>query len=369
MEIQPIEIKSSGFFWMLQPWKDGKLATIDGWGRFAEIRFGRNNRISIHPLVNFPREQLENTFITWPEYNLLFTQQKKIIFIADTGTRLRRDAMPYFSGLYKSPVPVLLDPVEGLLNLSYTDMDKLHLYHRIIYNYKKDEVVYESEGDTDVAVQKPLGNGLAIARTLNNEDEPDYTHFFFCNPWTGEKTTNPLTEEMSKLNLVTMILRDSWGISLQKRYLIGTSEILKTMVKINWSEDFEDVSVTPLNYLFPEGKTVPSYNFLLSADGEWATSYIGGFRGIDGERLVKRAFLHMSERYPNGVSMLIFSINYERYDYDTGTFFTHPEYGVCFACEYNKNNELYLHLYKMSDVLNEINRQLLEKAQGVMSRN
>jgi hypothetical protein len=39
MEIRPIDIKAPKFFWLLKPWKEGKLATIDGWGRFAEISF------------------------------------------------------------------------------------------------------------------------------------------------------------------------------------------------------------------------------------------------------------------------------------------------------------------------------------------
>jgi hypothetical protein len=36
--------------------------------------------------------------------------------------------------------------------------------------------------------------------------------------------------------------------------------------------------------------------------------------------------------------------------------------GTCFAREWYRDKELYIRLYRMSDVLDEINRQLLEKA-------
>jgi hypothetical protein len=44
-EIASVDIKSNNFFWMIQPWKDGKLATIDGWGKFSEISFQGDNII------------------------------------------------------------------------------------------------------------------------------------------------------------------------------------------------------------------------------------------------------------------------------------------------------------------------------------
>ncbi|MDR3056743.1 MAG: hypothetical protein LBU84_01215, partial [Prevotella sp.] len=53
-EIQPLDIRSKAFFWMLRPWKAGTLATIDGWGRFAELSFEKKDRIKIKPLIKFP---------------------------------------------------------------------------------------------------------------------------------------------------------------------------------------------------------------------------------------------------------------------------------------------------------------------------
>jgi hypothetical protein len=51
-------------------------------------------------------------------------------------------------------------------------------------------------------------------------------------------------------------------------------------------------------------------------------------------------------------------------DFDVyyGAFVEHPVYGTCFAREWRRDGELYIRLYRMSDVLDEINRQLLEKA-------
>ncbi|MDR2923532.1 MAG: hypothetical protein LBU85_09365 [Treponema sp.] len=81
-------------------------------------------------------------------------------------------------------------------------------------------------------------------------------------------------------------------------------------------------------------------------------------------------FFHMDSRYPNGISMPIFVDGYYERPWDWGSFVEHPEYGLCYAEEkYREENgkrKLYLRLYKMSDVLAEINRQLLEKAKGVV---
>jgi len=45
-----------------------------------------------------------------------------------------------------------------------------------------------------------------------------------------------------------------------------------------------------------------------------------------------------------------------------GAFVNHPEYGWCFVKEYKKAGKQYFHIFKMSDVQAEINRQIFEKA-------
>jgi len=72
------------------------------------------------------------------------------------------------------------------------------------------------------------------------------------------------------------------------------------------------------------------------------------------------------------MSLPILSEEYEGDNEPKKAFVKHPEYGMCLAQEWHKKegnkDQLYLRLYKMSDVLAEINRQLLEKAKDVLKK-
>ena len=87
------------------------------------------------------------------------------------------------------------------------------------------------------------------------------------------------------------------------------------------------------------------------------------------EYLSKRAFFHLDDRYPNGISMAIIAEDYENDQWDYSAFVEHPVYGPCFAQEWHKKERgkdvLYLRLYRMDGVLAEINRRILETAKGV----
>jgi hypothetical protein len=140
-------------------------------------------------------------------------------------------------------------------------------------------------------------------------------------------------------------------------------------VKVAWDEGYSDVTVTPLSYLLPEGKFFFT-TFILSTDGQWATTFVGGYMGLYDEMLFKRAFFHLDGRYPNGISMPVITEDYEDYAWDLSAFVEHPVHGMCFAQEWHKmvndKDRLYLRLYRMDDVLDEINRQLLEKAEELV---
>jgi hypothetical protein len=117
--------------------------------------------------------------------------------------------------------------------------------------------------------------------------------------------------------------------------------------------------MTGSSYLIPSGNRLN--NFILSAEGEWSSSLVYGYSGLHNERLCKRAFFHLDSRYPNGISMPVITEDYEKSQWDYSAFVQHPVHGMCFAQEWHKEGKLYLRLYKMSDVLAEINRQLPEK--------
>jgi hypothetical protein len=147
------------------------------------------------------------------------------------------------------------------------------------------------------------------------------------------------------------------GINLETRCVMGASRSLDKMVKISWSADYEDVSVLIVNDLLPEGAFFPSPAFFISPNGEWATTYIStDRRRLHGELLKKRAFFHLDDRYPGGISQPVLTDAYEAYG-QKGAFFKHPEYGWCYAKEHYEAEELYLRIYKMEDVLDLLGSQ------------
>jgi hypothetical protein len=160
----------------------------------------------------------------------------------------------------------------------------------------------------------------------------------------------------------------SWG----RRYLIGDMEAkgYDGHFKISWNEDFDKVEVLPVREILRQQLRNQDYfvtSFVLSHGGEWARGRVGGYRGLYKEYLYKSVFYHMDNKYPGGMSMPILSEEYEGDNEPKRAFVNHPEYGMCFAQEWHKKEEgRFLRLYKMSDVLAEINRRLLEKAEDIL---
>lgn len=335
------------------------MATIDGWGRFAELSFEKNDRIKIKPLIKFPGASLDRELITWPGVNLLYAQSAgKMVFLADIGANKRKAFAPLLSWVHYDVYPALLDPKEGLFMFVYRNMNELSIYRTIIYNYKTDMIVREE--DLDLFMQYSLDSEWLFARTILNEGEiyegrTGLKEMFLYNWKTKEIKRNKLTRTFTALDMIEVNFENGHSLSLQKRYIIGSSWQMGKKVKLSWSEDYEDVTVLPLDYLLPQEKRFST--FFLSDGGEWATTYVGNYKGLNGEALKKRVFLHMDSRYPGGSSMPVYCEGYEEYDWDYGTFVKHPEYGMCYCRELEKDGKRYLRLYKMSDVLQEIERR------------
>jgi hypothetical protein len=374
--IRAIDIKSPNFFWLLQPWKDGKLATIDGWGRFAEISFEKNNRIRIKHLINFPRRQLDGLFMTWPDADLLWVETGQMQCVADVRNKKSKAFVPLLSWTYNSRPPLLLDKTEGLILFSYDISGKQKFFRHIYYNYLRDEIV------SDTGQNQPLNFCWALDRewvlvddfsqSYPNRKDEGFIDFYIYNRITGEKIRNKFTDTVTTLQVPSINLTEHGAMSWGRRYLISDCDAKgydEGDFKISWNEDFSKVEVLPIREILRQLLSNQSYYyatyFVLSPGGEWATANVGGYRGLYNERLKKRVFYHMDDKYPGGMSMPILSEEYEG-DEPERAFVNHPEYGMCFAQEWHKEengkDQLYLRLYKMSDVLAEINRQLLEKA-------
>jgi hypothetical protein len=361
--LQPIDIRSPAFFWMLQPWRDGKLVTIDGWGRFAEISFAGANRMRIRHLVDFPRRVTDRELITWPEAGLITSrtsyQMHHIAAIDDGKTKSHIPLMTWNNTIFS---PVLLDSREGLVGYGYGGNDNNINNRLFVYNYKEDRMVYESpERGFHIGIQTAMDNQYVLAYQKSLVGREVVFKYIFYGWRTGEIVENDLTRALDQYSLGLIIGPDR-NILQERRCLFGYSSVIREKIKISWNEAYSDITITPLSYLVPRGRGFD--DFILSADRRWATSFVFGYSGLNNERLCKRAFFHLDERYPNGISMPVITEDYEEFHWDYSAFVEHPVHGLCLAQEWHKiengKDRLYLRLYRMDDVLAEINRRLAE---------
>jgi len=368
VEIVPIEIKSPGFFWMLQPWKEGKLATIDGWGRFAEISFAKNNRVTIRHLVNFPRRQLDGLFLAWSDVDLLWAETGQMHCIADVRNKKTKAFIPFLSWTYSSNYPVLLDREEGLLLFSYSIVREQAVFRHIHYNYLRDEIVSDTGQDQPLDFLWAIDRERVLTKDFSQSypyrEDKGFIDFYIYNRKTGKIVRNKFTDTVKTLLPRNQNLSEHGAMSWERRYLISGMSGSNETIKLSWNEDFSEVEILPslkeiVRLQLRDPNILPAF-FSLSPGGEWATSQIWPYRGLYNENLNKRAFYHMDNRYPGGMSMPILVEGYERDDVRIhGAFVNHPEHGWCFVKEHNKDKQQYLQIFKMSDVRAEINRQLL----------
>jgi len=130
-EIGSIYIKVNGFFWMLRPWKEGTLVTIDGKARFAELSFVGKDRAKIKPLINYPRMALDQMLVAYPEYDLCITNSFREIHLADIAAGKTKSFAPLLSGIHDDPYPILIDGEEGLIVFPYILMNNVFRTERI----------------------------------------------------------------------------------------------------------------------------------------------------------------------------------------------------------------------------------------------
>jgi hypothetical protein len=360
--LQPIDIRSPDFFMLLQPWRDGKLVTFDGWARYAEISFIGANRMEIRHLVEFPRRITDRRLLTWPEAGLIASQSNDMRHhLAAIDDRITKSHVPFMTWVYTIPPPVLLDSNEGLVGYGYISDYENNINTRLfVYNYKEDRMIYESpSGGFNVRIFISMNSRYMLANQRNLVEGRMVVNNIFYDWRTGEVVENDLTRALNQ-NRIDLIIRSDKNIRQERRFLFGYSNIIKERVKITWNEEYSDITIIPLSYLVPRGRRVDDFTF--SADGRWATSLISGYEGLFNENLCKRAFFHIDDRYPNGISMPVITEDYEEYQWDYSAFVQHPVHGLCCAQEWHKiengKDVQYLRLYRMDDVLAEINRAL-----------
>jgi len=328
---------------------------MDGKARFAEISFTGKSGMRITPLADFPRERIDRVFLAAPESGVLVTGGGLMYHVADTVSKKTKSFMPRWGWQFRETIPVILDPENGIVDFKYvaTDGYKEQPYYNVIYDVKNDRVLYESpEEGEDIYLDFSLTPELVMGVKKDKEGARETV---FYNWRTKEITRNELTRLLTGSGIWGI---RTWGrnINPSERYWFARlpvpGELHAKNVKVTWDENYEDVKVIPLDYLIPpEGEWLSDFN--ISADGKWAASFIGGYEGYYGKLLYKRVFFHLDSRYPNGISMPVFTDEYYKNSKTYESFVEHPEYGLCFAGENylednNGKRKLYLRLYRIN---------------------
>jgi hypothetical protein len=277
--------------------------------------------------------------------------------------------MPISGWRFEENIPVVLDAENGIIIFGYFADESYDIQpsYNIIYDVKNDKVLYESpkEGEENAFIYPFSTELILCAKYYKDEESSLYwkiQEYFLYNWKTKEIFHNELTKFLTD-NDIRFFLSQGLNIDLKEHYMFADFPIPGKLldakkVKITWDENYENVKVIPLDYLIHEGQSL--IEFSISSDGKWATVLC-----YYGNSLYKTVFFHLDSRYPNGISMPIFTEDYDEFHFGDGAFVEHPEYGWCYAEEKQKEDDkgkekLYLRLYKMSDVLEEINRQLSE---------
>jgi hypothetical protein len=373
-EVKPIDIKAP-FFWMVRPWKEGKLVTLDGWGRYAEISFSGANKMAIKSLVEFPRVQQDGWgFMTWPESGVIASKSGKMDHIAAVDDNKTKSHVPLLTWVHNEPYVVLLDPDEGLIAYQYSlnRNDRDIGVSLFIYNYKTDTMVYEtpdpgapSPQKYNIDMQMAIDDRYMLSNSSTYHDGWRSDNFFY--DWKkGEITRNDLTEYLNQTN--SYVFNNC--VQLDRRYLfikVEEDEDNEKLLKIDWDAEYSNIQATDMSSLFQEiykkSYSISELDLIISSDGSWVTTTITDFSEYNPDDtnnrfITTRVFFHIDNKYPNGISIPIFSDGDERSGntkHDEGAFVRHPVYGMCYAQEWRSEEKIYLRLYKMDDVLTAIN--------------
>jgi len=374
-EVRPVEIKMP-FFWMVRPWKEGKLVTLDGWGRYAEIFFIGENKLRLKHLVDFPGVQQDGWgFAAFPEAGLIASSSGKKQLLAAIDDGKTKSHIPLLSWTYNEPNFILLDPDAGLASYQYdfNGNDDGLGKKLFIYNYKTDTMVYETPDSSASSPQDIINMQFRIdenyiwSNISTHKKEGGWKYDTVFYDWKkSEIKRNKLTEFLSQNN---SYIYNNY-IHLNRRYLFADVEKKEEentykLLRIDWDEDYSNLQVTDLDYLFRDfyKKKYAVSDIIISSDGSWITAEVTDYSEYNpydaNNHFIKtRVFFHIDNKYLNGISMPVFSDGRETMENtnnDEGAFVRHPVYGMCYAQEWHKNKEIYLRLYKMDDVLAVIN--------------
>ena len=366
-----IELTDFNLYWGCAPWRDDKVVTLDGLGRWATIEFYKTkdgtDKARFVSLCDFPRYTVSSDIESHPDSGWLLVWSSKMLhaYNADTGRSNSFVPIASWKGFVGNIFPMSTDDL--LCQFYWSDLEDIKCIFYFTYN-NRTKIIDRSHSElTEVFVWKQLRKyGKTFLASECLDLEKDIQKFFFYDWDKKEKTENELTKEMSKHLYKTY--HKNIHINMEKRILVSTSVLLDNgTILMMWNKEYADIKIIPFKLIEP--KNTYSDIQSVSGDCEWILVHICGYKGIYGEFLNRYAFVRISNEYPGMLSPLVFVEGFWKYrEWKHCSFFKHPEYGDCFIATYTELPSLKKHtrLYKMSDVQEKIDRILLEKAKSVV---
>lgn len=373
--LTPIQV-TPAMVWECEPWYDNSLVTIDGWGRFSTVEFDidkkGNDVIKLTPLCDFPKKIISDNFWVFPESKTLCVWDMLMMYVYNQNLNEHDSLVPFLSRQGYFYRAFQLNPDELLLGFDGDTSELQHMLY-ITYNMKGKKTNLEEIGNNELDSEQlyfQLGtysNKFIAAEKVGHNKSA--VKFFMFDYKTKERKENELTKKMSELFSRTFY--EDIKLNLDKRMIISHADGSPYSVYfvMKWDENFENVKMIPFNFLVPKDRFIAEIQ-AVSKSFDWVLIRIGGYKGIKDERLSKYAFMKIDENNPALFSPLVIlddycdAVNLWRYT----SFFEHPKYGTCLF--YTKEDGLkgkdVSAFYKMSDVQEEIDRILLEKAKTVV---
>ena len=363
------DIRLKEFCLNLEPWKDGKLVTMDGWGRFSTFEITEKDEIKITPLVQFPKEQIDGWIRTYPEVEVIWSSIFELKhYFADIGDKKNVSFIPFITKVYVSSAPFLLDKTKKVFLIPYDCIDSISDRRNayLIYDLQNDKILShpmqpeKNENFYKLPVIYSFENGKLLVR-MRDKNNNYANEYCMLDYYSGRTYKNKFTQFYSALRY-PMIKKVSDENIFIISGMLKNEESLKTV--ISWNEENDDMTGLPL--LLPTVDMADKNISVHYADKEsgWVCFTIWPYEGLHGESLKKLGFVNIKK--PSILSIPVATEEYYPNETPKGEFIGHPIYGTCFIEKIEKDGKDYIRLYKMSDVQAEIDRILLEKAKSVV---
>lgn len=127
----------------MEQWKEGKLATMDGWGRFSTFEITEKDKINLTPLVQFPKKKIDATIRVYPELNFIQATSYMVIhYVADVENNKTIEIIPIKFPNHYARIPFIIDKDKKILLIPYGGMITDDVYDYLIYDFKHNEVIY-----------------------------------------------------------------------------------------------------------------------------------------------------------------------------------------------------------------------------------